>query len=373
VNWRIMTVSEEIGGVTKPGDPIFDFSNQPAFYFFADRPNPTRFYQVPIASPPEFQAEVITALERTKPRIVIRTSPENYDEFDDIPNAMRAQAIAAYLDDCYRFYRSRRGVELWIRDRAARPAPVSSYLARIYLPAKSDLVYARRTRMVFPAVGSMAGANNSYWVSDLTLHNPFRAPLNVSLRYASPDVHVDRRLTLAPRQTMRWPDVVRTYFGVAGRGALWIESREGRVPVAIVQTSDIAHGGRSSIELPLSSRDAATAETDVAELAIVGIPAARAPGRRINIGIVNLGIVPGGFRLSARSRTGTVIGKPVEAGMAEDETWLINDVENVLGVMLDETTSLRITALASTGVAFATIVEANGDTEYIPAVPTQQQ
>jgi hypothetical protein len=373
VRWRITTVSEEITALTKWNDPVFDFSNQPAFYFFADRPNPTRFYQVPIASPRAFQEEIIAALERARPRVVIRTSPENFDEFDGIPNTMRAQAVAAYLDDCYRFYVSRRGVELWVRDQAARPASIASYLARIRLPARSELTYARRMRMVFPAVGSTPGANNSYWVSDLTLHNPFREPITVSLRYQSPEARLDRRLTLAPRQTMRWPDVVRTYFGSSGRGALWLEAREGRTPVAIVQTSDIAHGGRASIELPLTIRDAATAETDVAELAIVGIPAARAPGRRINIGVVNLGIVPGGFRLSARSRTGATIGKPVETGMPEDETWLINDVENVLGISIDETTTLRITALASTGVAFATVVEANGDTEYIPAVPTQQQ
>jgi hypothetical protein len=373
VQWRIRTVAEVIGELTKRNEPIFDFSNQPAFYFFADRPNPTRFYQVPIASPREFQAEIIDVLERTKPRVVIRTSPENFDEFDGVPNTLRAQAVAAYLDDAYSFYVSRRGVELWTRNRAARPASTASYLQRIRLPEKAELIHARRVRMVFPAVGSVAGANNSYWVSDLTLHNPFREAIRLSLRYVSDQVHVDRRLTLAPRQTMRWPDVVRTYFGASGRGALWIESREGRTPAAIVQTSDVAHGGRASVETPLTDRDAATAGTGVAELAIVGIPAARAPGRRINMGVVNLGIIPGGFRVSARSRTGATVGETLEAGMPEDQTWLVNDVERILGVTLDETTSLHITALASTGVAFATVVEANGDTETIPAVPTQQQ
>lgn len=372
VRWRIQAVTDVIDSLTRRNDPIFDFSNQPAFYFFADRPNPTRFYQVPIASPREFQAEIIRALERAKPKVVIRTSSENFDEFDGVPNSMRAQAVAAYLDDCYRFDRSIRGVEIWSRHRAARPAALSSYLQRIHLPPKSALAHARRARMVFPAVGSMLGANESFWVSDLTLHNPFREPITISLRYVG-ESHIDRRLTLAPRQTIRWPDVVRTYFGASGRGALWIEHREGRAPVAIVKTADVAHGGRASVEVPLASRDAATAKTDVAELAIVGIPAAGPAGRRINVGIVNIGIIPGEFRISARTRTGATIGKPIETGIPEDEMWLINDLETALGVRLDETTTIRITAMASTGVAFATIVDPNGDTEYIPAVPSQQQ
>jgi len=105
VQARISEVRREIQAITKARDPIYDFSNQPAFYFFVDRPNPTRFYQVPIASPREFQKEVIADLERAKPKVIIRTSPEWYDEFDLIPNAVRAQAVASYIDDCYRFYK----------------------------------------------------------------------------------------------------------------------------------------------------------------------------------------------------------------------------------------------------------------------------
>ncbi len=48
---RIAAVTAAIARLTAPSDPIFDFSNQPAFYFFADRRNPTRFFQIPIASP----------------------------------------------------------------------------------------------------------------------------------------------------------------------------------------------------------------------------------------------------------------------------------------------------------------------------------
>ena len=369
---RITHVSDEIRRLTRYRDPIFDFSNQPAFYFFANRMNPTRFYQVPIASPREFQAEIIAALEKTKPKVVIRTSPENFDEFDGVPNSVRAQAVAAYLDDTYRFFSSIRGVELWRRDPSAKAAAIDTYLQKIRLPAKTEVVTSARARMVFPAVGTSRGANESFWVSDLTLHNPFREPISMSLRFIGPGAPVDRRLTLAPAQTIRWPDVVTSYFSSAGVGTLWIQHREGRGPVAVVKTADVARGARPSVEIPLTWRDSVTAGGDNAELIIMGIPAYPPAGRRVNVGVVNMGIIPATFRVSARNRTGHPIGDFVESGIAEDQVWMVNDIEKALGVRLDETMTLRFTAIAGTAVAFATVIEETGDSEFIGAHPAQR-
>jgi hypothetical protein len=370
---RIDAVRDEIDDLTRPNEPIFDFSNQPAFYFFVDRPNPTRFYQVPMFSPRAFQSEVLAALERTKPKVIIRTSPELYDQFDGIPNSLRAQAVAAYIDDCYRFYKSVRGVELWTRNRSARPRPLSSYLTRIRIPSEKEVVDSRPARMVFPLVGSREGANQSFWVSDVTIHNPFREAIPVSLRFVSGDTRIDRSLRLAARQTMVWPDIVRTLFGMSGGiGTLWIHYREGLAPVAVVKTSDVAHNARASIESPLTSRDAATADSGTAELTIVGIPA-RDSLRRVNLGVVNTGIIPATFRITARTRSGRAIGKTIESGVAEDEVWLIPDIEHELGSTIDESTTIRITVVAGTGVAFATVVDPGGDNSFVAAIPAQQQ
>lgn len=371
---RIEAVSGEIGVLTKKNEPIFDFSNQPAFYFFANRPNPTRFYQVPIASPPEYQAEVIRDLERAKPKVVIRTAPEGFDEFDGIPNALRAQAIAAYLDDCYHFYKSLRGVELWTRNANARPAPMADYLRRFRVPQQKDMVSTARRRMVFPMIGTVQGASGAFWVSDLMLHNALREPVTVSLRFVSGQNRVDRRVELAPRQTIRWPDTVRSLFGLPGGiGTLWLGYREGRAPIAVVKTADVARGGRASVEAPLTGADAVTAGGDRAELTIVGIAGASIAGRRVNIGVVNTGMIPATFRITARTRGGAKIGGSVESGVPEDELWFVSDIEKQLGVSIEEMTTIRITAIAGTGVAFASIVDPGGDTQFIAALPAQQQ
>jgi len=366
VQFRIDAVSDELRKLTKRNEPIFDFSNQPAFYFFANRPNPTRFYQVPILSPRDFQAETIRALERAKPKVIIRTAPEQFDRFDGVPNELRAQAVSAYLDDCYRFYRSVRGVELWTRVPNARPLPVAQYLKRIRLPKPIELVESSRDREVFPLVGNHEGIAGARWVSDLTLHNPFREPISMSLRYIAGGSSVDRRVRLAPRQTVRWPDVARTLFGTTDAiGSLWIHHLVGRGPVASVKNYDAAHDAHASIEEPLTARDSATFGGDAAELTIVGIPDAHAP-RRVNVGIVNTGTIPATYRIS--------VGKKfMEQGVAEDEVWIVADIEHTLGVTLDGTTTVRVTPVAGTGVAFASVIEVNGDSQFIPAVPAQQQ
>ena len=374
VQWRITDIVANLGELTKKNEPVFDFSNQPAFYFFADRPNPTRFYQVPILSPRAFQEETIRALERTKPKVVLRRSPELFDQFDGVTNDLRAQAVSAYLDDTYAFYRSVRGVELWTRRKDAKPRAVADYLRLIRVPSEKELVATGVARMVFPAVGSVPGVGGSYWQSDLTIHNPFREPMRVTLRYVTGDSGIDRRLTVAPRQTLRWADVVRSLFARPNSvGTLWLEHREGRPPVAVVKTSDVAHGAKPSLEAPLTRLDSATAATESAELAIIGIPAATAAGRRVNAGVVNIGIIPATFRFSARTRDGKTVGKSVESGVPEDQVWLVNDLEAALGVKLDESITVRVTVIAGTGVGFATIVEPGGDSEFIAAIPAEQQ
>jgi hypothetical protein len=363
---RVESVKDAVRQFAGPGQPIFDFSNQPALYFFCDRPNPTRFYQVPILSPRAFQREVILALERARPPVVIRRSPEGYDVFDGVDNDLRAQAVAGYIKDTYSYARTTRGVEIWRRKPARGAADVEAYLRRIRIPLAETLAStSERTRLVFPTAGSLPGANGSYWRSDLTLHNPHKETLALDLRYVAGDVRIDRDVVLPGGRTARWPDVVRGFFGAPeSRGALWIGFRGDRAPVARLKTYDAAHDAKASIDSPLSLRDAATG----ADLTIVGIPGGGI-ARRVNIGVVNVGTIPATFRISARNAAGMTIGSFYEEGVPEDETRLVSDVESMLHVQLDESATLHITPVAGTIVAYATVIGAGGDSEFIAAIP----
>jgi hypothetical protein len=372
VQHRVESVRYHVYDLTPKGSAVFDFSNQPAFYFYLDRPNPTRFYQVPILSPAEFQRETILALERAKPPVVIRRSPQRFDVFDEVDNVIRAQAVAAYLDDRYQYARTTRGVELWTRKKDAGPVAVEAYLRRIRVPTLEELgILGTRARLVFPAIGSTPGANNSFWRSDLVLHNPFNESMNVGLRYVAGDTRIDRAVTLGPGRSIRWEDVVKTLFRAPdSRGVLWIEYRGERGPVARAKTYDAARGAGGAVESPLSARDSATSGTDRDDLTIVGIPGGGLAARRVNVGIVNIGDIPSTFRISVRRRDGSRAGTVFEEGLAEDESAQVTDVERRLGTSVDENSTVHVTMIAGTAVAYASVVENDGDTYTISAVPS---
>lgn len=371
IRQRVDGIRYHVFDLSKKGEPIFDFSNQPALYFFTDRPNPTRFYQVPILSPRDFQRETIVALERAKPPLVIRRSPQRFDVFDEIDNTVRAQAVAAYLDENYAYARSVRGVEIWQRKpRATARFDVDSYLRRIRVPTLKELhAVGARSRLVFPTIGSLPGATGNYWRSDLVLHNPFKEWMPLELRYVAGDTRIDRRVQLGAGQTIRWEDVVKTLFAAPdSRGVLTIDYRGVHGPVARVKTYDAAHAASASLESPLSLRDSATAGADNSDLTIVGIPANN--GRRVNIGVVNVGEIPATFRFTAHTRGGARIGKAVEEGLPEDESLLVQDAEKALGVPLDESVTVHVSMVAGTGIAYATVVSSEGDNQFIAAVPS---
>jgi hypothetical protein len=366
---RIAAVSEAIEDIVrKKSDPIFDFSNQPAFYFFGNRPNPTRFYQIPIASPPAFQREAIERLERAKPRLVLRRSPEGFDNFDGIDNRLRAPAISRYLDDRYRFIRLLRGVELWVRNGETSPVDVQAYLRRITLPSKKEINDAGVAQVVFPSIGSTPGID-AYWHSDLMIHNPFADSLSFRLRYVSEDRKVERELTLGAGQTMRWDDVVASYFFAPGTsGVLWITHPANRQPVCRVRTYDAQHNGKASLYDALSLRDAANGDTDLKDLTLVGLNGAAA---RINLGIVNMGDSPGSFRITARDSRGRLIGVPIDAGVEEGSSYLLVDAGRALRVQLDETTAVHVELKRGLAIAYASSIEGpNHDTQFVAAVPS---
>ncbi len=61
---------------TQPGMPILDFSNQGAYYFLADRPNPTSYCQIVYATPARLQAKAMEQLKGSPPSLVLARENE---------------------------------------------------------------------------------------------------------------------------------------------------------------------------------------------------------------------------------------------------------------------------------------------------------
>ena len=369
---RVGNVKHEVDRLSRPGDSMFDFSNQPALYFFCNRPNPTRFYQVPMMSPREYQREAILALEREKPAVVIRRSPQAFDQFDGIDNSIRAQAVAAYLDQTYAYEVTRYGVEVWKRRPRAVALPVDAYLQRIRIPSLKELgIIGTRHSVVFPWMTNGSGGNKTQWRSDLVLHNPLNVPMWLRLRYIAGSTRVDREVVLAPQRSIRWDDAVRTLFlAPETGGAVWIEYRGDRAPVARAQTYDWFHDRGGSIFEPLAENDSATGGAERDQLAIVGFSTRH---QLINVGVVNLGETPMSFRVTAFRRDGSRAGRTIQQGVNEGEAFVITNAEKQLGVPLDPTMTVHVMVLSGTAVAFANTIESNGDTEFLAAVPSARK
>ena len=98
---QIQKVVAYIQENTVPGEKIFDFTSQGAYYFFANRPSVTRFHQGSYASTPPMQREVIAALERDQTRLVLFKTGGWFDAVDGIPVEERHPLIAEYLQENY--------------------------------------------------------------------------------------------------------------------------------------------------------------------------------------------------------------------------------------------------------------------------------
>jgi len=95
---QVQGVVDYVRGHTAPGERIYDFTNQGAYYYFSDRPPATRLFMMTQAATAELEREVIDALDRRHVNLVIFSGAPT-DNLDSIWNHERRPLIAAYLDE----------------------------------------------------------------------------------------------------------------------------------------------------------------------------------------------------------------------------------------------------------------------------------
>ena len=87
----------------RPGDWVFDFSNEPGLYYYLLGQDPrTRYYHVSMAIPEAGQQDLIGQLERDQPKLVVLTNSRfGLPEWDGIPNEVRHYDVSQYVLDHY--------------------------------------------------------------------------------------------------------------------------------------------------------------------------------------------------------------------------------------------------------------------------------
>jgi hypothetical protein len=78
-----------------PSASVLDLSNRASLYFFSQRVNPTRFYEVPPMA--AFEDEVLEAIQRNPPALVYLQSGGWLDAIDGVPNSRRIPRVWSWV------------------------------------------------------------------------------------------------------------------------------------------------------------------------------------------------------------------------------------------------------------------------------------
>ncbi|HUV39812.1 MAG TPA: hypothetical protein VMY39_09375, partial [Planctomycetota bacterium] len=98
-----------------PEDHFYTMTSEGTWYYWANRPSPTRFPVVWFAAPRFYQQEVVESLEASKTRIILYRNDAVMWAPDNISILERCPIIAEYLETHYKPYRRIGRHEFWIR------------------------------------------------------------------------------------------------------------------------------------------------------------------------------------------------------------------------------------------------------------------
>lgn len=112
----LTSVADKIKSITKPGECIFDFSNQPAYYYLSNRPPASRFFVTAYIATKSDEEKLIFDLEKCENKLIIFKTGSTFDAIDGISNKDRAPSVSKYIKSNYRLVDSISGVEIYYRN-----------------------------------------------------------------------------------------------------------------------------------------------------------------------------------------------------------------------------------------------------------------
>ena len=228
---------------------------------------------------------------------------------------------------------------------------------------------ASAATIVVPAAGTGAGANNSQWQSELTLHNA--APRATTLSVA---FHQDKQLlgpvavTLNARQTLSIEDIARTKFNVTGgTGALVIEvaDRDARSLAITSRTFNASEAGELGQDVPAIDVVNAARAGDLAVL-----PASSdVANNRFNFGLyavdaanVTWEVVRANGTVAATKSVSYAAGQHIQYG---------SGIDTFLGVASADNDTVLARVTSGKAIFYGSIINVSGDPTFVPGVRTR--
>ncbi len=127
----------------RPGDRIFDFSNNPGLFWFLLQLEPaTRYYHVSMAIRQATQHDLVAELRKENPRIAVFSSAWlGLPFWDGIANEVRHYDISRYLLDHYRPVLYSHGLLVFTRNGTTVPSPSAFNPRLVEAPQTTDLYF----------------------------------------------------------------------------------------------------------------------------------------------------------------------------------------------------------------------------------------
>ncbi len=185
------------------------------------------------------------------------------------------------------------------------------------------------TNWTVPSVAHIAGADGSFWTSDLVLHNRGNAPAPVTLKFLGNSRDgtsgPEKSFTLDPFQTVTYADVLSSVFGIADdAGALEVLTPSDQLTVRS-RTFTAAAGGTVGDGMPGVRQGSFFTDQTTPVPVLIGLTE---DGRfRSNLILVNGTASPLDVRVDAIDASGAAIGNRTYTlpplGMIQDSRFLI--------------------------------------------------
>lgn len=206
-----------------------------------------------------------------------------------------------------------------------------------------------------PAVTRAEGVQGTYWMTDLTLHNPGTATVTVNIyflvRGATPPTPVVESIDLAPGQTLQADDVLQTIFGMeSARGALRMTA-DGAIAVTSRIYNNAAGGatyGQGVDAVPTTA-----ALTEGRSTTILGL--SQGPSTRTNF--IVLDTTGEGSDLEIALIDGA--GIELASTTLELGPWgsMLESVDTLFGMDASDDSSLKVTTVSGSAVVMASRID----------------
>lgn len=253
-------------------------------------------------------------------------------------------------------------------------------------PSRQAALVTSTGTIYVPAGAHQPGQNGTNWRTDVEVHNPGSdtARYSVSLLLQNQDNSSpqSQSFSLPPQQSIRYPDILSTVFGVTGAGALRIIPSAGTILVTS-RTYNLIDTNPFSLPVGASfgqfvpgflETDAIGYGEEGRLIQLTQQPAATLDSFRTNVGLVNTTSLPIGVTIDLYKADGTYLG----TRSGSDTSLLpygfrqLNQIFSAFGTVADGYAVVKTTTPGGRLLAFASVNDNHnsGDPIFVPVMKT---